>query len=202
MPNKNTCTFQPEDLKTKEMYKLLIGSVVPRPIAWVSSESQDGILNLAPFSFFTVASPSPPTLAISIAPAQNKEAKDTLTNIRTLKEYVINIVPEDLGNPMYTSSQAFPPDVDEFQQAGLTPEPSIKVKPPMVKESPIAFEMQLDQILPIGVSHLVLGRIIHIHIQKDIYIDSYKTDIETWKPLARLAGNYASISSPYSLPKE
>ncbi|WP_158738091.1 flavin reductase family protein [Alteribacillus sp. YIM 98480] len=202
MPDHNVYTFNPDDLKVQDMYKLLIGSVVPRPIAWVSSKSQDRILNLAPFSFFTVASPCPPTLAISIAPGNNNNAKDTLTNIRDTKEYVINIVPEHLGSPMYISSKSFPAEIDEFQQAGLTPQPALKINAPMVKESPIAFELKLDQILPIGVSHFVLGKVVHIHVHKDIYVDSYKTDIEKWKPLARLAGDYASITTPYSLPRE
>ncbi|WP_026702065.1 flavin reductase family protein [Salibacterium aidingense] len=202
MSEKNTLTFQAEEVEANDMYKLLIGSIVPRPIAWVSSKSENNTLNLAPFSFFTVASPSPPTLAISIAPAQNKGNKDTLTNIQDTKEYVINIVSEELGNEMYVSSQAWSSHIDEFEKAGLTPKESDIISPPRVDESPISFEIELEQVLPVGISSLVLGRVLRVHVKRNIYIESFKTDIEQWKPLARLAGDYASISKPFRLPKE
>ncbi|MGY4689471.1 flavin reductase family protein [Salibacterium sp. K-3] len=200
MSDKNVRLIDPGKLETREMYKLLIGAVVPRPIAWISTQDKHGTRNLAPFSFFTVASPSPPTLAVSIAtPPAPKERKDTLANIRNIGEYVVNVVPESLGKNMQISSEPFAEGEDEFQKASLTPYPSNLILPPRVEESPISFELQLDQILEIGTNALVLGTVVQVHVEESVYLDSYKTDIEKWKPLARLAGDYASISSPYPI---
>ncbi|MFB5663411.1 flavin reductase family protein [Alteribacillus sp. HJP-4] len=204
-PFKNkTISFYPEELEAKQMYKLLIGSVVPRPIAWISTISKEGINNLAPFSFFTVASRQPPTLLVSIGPGVQERRgtiKDTLTNIRDTEEYVINIVPEALADAMHESSMHVEPEVDEFVRAGLTPEASEKIAAPALKESPIAFECKLDQIIPVGSDHLVLGEIVKARFSDDIYLGNYKTDIDNWKPLARLAGDYASLSPSFRLPK-
>src|SRR5699024_4576277 len=125
------------------IYKLMVGSVAPRPIAWISSKSKKGTLNLAPFSFFTVASRNPPTLAVSIGSDfknKTRTGKDTLRNIHDMNEYVINVVPENLANNMYESSRAFNAAVDEFKRAGLTPKFSETTNIPSVQESPIAFE--------------------------------------------------------------
>ncbi|WP_348639413.1 flavin reductase family protein [Salibacterium salarium] len=160
MPNREAETFNPQTMNVQDMYKVMIGSVVPRPIAWISSKDAAGTLNLAPFSFFTVASRQPPTLAVSIGPGVRERkgtVKDTLTNIREFGEYVINIVPNDLANPMQESSKHYSPEVDEFEKAGLTPQPSDVISVPAVKESPIAFECKLDKIIPVGTDHLVLG---------------------------------------------
>ena len=115
--------IDPSDLDTHAVYKLLVGAVVPRPIAWVSSRNAAGILNLAPFSFFTVASREPPMLAISIGPRTNGEAyaKDTLTNLRETQEFAINMVSLTLANAMHETSINHPPEVDEFTSAGVTP---------------------------------------------------------------------------------
>ncbi|MFB4163872.1 flavin reductase family protein [Alteribacillus sp. JSM 102045] len=205
MPNNKAHVFNPDELETKQMYKLLIGSVVPRPIAWISSKSKDGILNLAPFSFFTVASRQPPTLAVSIGPGvmeREGTVKDTLTNIRDTEEYVINVVPDALGNAMHESSQHVQPEVNEFERADLTPEPSETISVPAVKESPIAFECKLDKIIPVGSDHMVLGQVQRARIDDSAYLGNFKTDIENWKPLARLAGDYASLTPAFKLPRE
>lgn len=204
MPNTNSLSFSPKNLTDKEIYKLLIGSIVPRPIAWLSSKDEAGNVNLAPFSFFTVASRKPPTLLVSIGPGVNESTdlvKDTLFNIRDTKEYVINIVPEKLGSKMHDSSQSVAPEVDEFDLIGLTKESSILVDTPSVKESPIAFECKLSQIIPVGSDHLVLGEVVHIRMNEEIYLGDYKTDIDYWKPLGRLAGDYAGLTASYSLSK-
>lgn len=123
MSTERKLTFHTTDLREDEMYTLLTGSVIPRPIAWVSSISKYGILYLAPFSFFTIASRNPPTLLISIGPGVNERMgsiKDTLTNIREVKEYIINVVPESLGEVMYRSSANVEPEKNEFELAGVT----------------------------------------------------------------------------------
>lgn len=205
MPSHDALSFVPEELSDKDMYKLLIGSVVPRPIAWISSKDKEGVLNLAPFSFFTVASRNPPTLLVSIGPGVNERegtTKDTLENIRATEEYVINIVPESLGSKMHNSSKSVEPSVDEFELTGLTKEPSQVIGVPSVKESPIAFECRLSQIIPIGGDHLVLGEVKHVRMNKDVYAGNYKTDIDYWKPLGRLAGDYAGLTDSYPLPQD
>ncbi|MCF6411587.1 flavin reductase family protein [Pseudalkalibacillus salsuginis] len=196
--------FDPSQLRTKEVYKLLSGSVVPRPIAWVSTISEEGKLNLAPFSFFTVASRQPPILAISIGPGVGERAgteKDTLVNIRSQQEYVINVVPASLGNQMQKSSENLPREADEFEEAGLTPVDSAVVKPKRVAEAPIQMECKLHKIIPLGSDHLILGEMIHYHIKDEYYLEDYKVNLEKLQPLGRLAGNYSENTEFFKLPR-
>ncbi|WP_088006092.1 flavin reductase family protein [Indiicoccus explosivorum] len=192
-------------IETKNAYKLMTGSIVPRPIAWISSIDENGERNLAPFSFFTVASRKPPMLCVSIGPGVGERkgtVKDTLENIRSQKQYVINIATTALGNEMHTSSSNFPSEVDEFEAAGLTPIESAAIRPPRIAEAPISFEMELDQIIELGSDHLVLGKIVHYHIQDEYYLGNYKVDLEKLRPLGRLAGNYSEATNFFTLPRE
>ncbi|WKT75106.1 flavin reductase family protein [Lysinibacillus fusiformis] len=201
MSKKQKHIFNTNDISDDEMYKLLIGSVIPRPIAWVSSKSKDGILNLAPFSFFTVASRNPPTLLISIGPGVNERIgsiKDTLTNIREVKEYIINMVPEQLGEAMYRSSASVEPEKNEFELAGVTAQMGNVLNVPAVLEAPISIELMLDQIIPVGGDSLVLGKVKCIQIDKAIYAGNYKIAIDKWKPLASLAGDFAGLMPSFS----
>lgn len=196
--------LNPKDLTKKEMYKLLIGSVVPRPIAWVSTVSKDGERNLAPFSFFNVASRKPPMLSISIGPGvQEREGtvKDTLQNIRDTGEFVINIVTGPLANEMQLSSSHFAEEVDEFAKTGLTPVPGSKVKAPRMKEAPISMECKLDRIIELGEDHLVLGELVAFNIEDSYYNNGY-INIEKLRPLGRLAGNYSFVEKVFDLPHE
>jgi flavin reductase (DIM6/NTAB) family NADH-FMN oxidoreductase RutF len=194
--------IDPSTLTSKEIYKLLIGSVVPRPIAWVSSISEEGTYNLAPFSFFTVASRQPPTLCISIGPGVGKRegtVKDTLANICAVKEFVINVAPFPLANAMHISADNFEPEVNEFSQVGVTPEESVIVRPPRVKESPINMECKLDRIIPIGQDTLVLGQMVRFHVRDDLYSNG-RIDLEKLQPIGRLAGNYSLVETLFELP--
>lgn len=196
--------IDPSTLSTKEVYKLLIGSVVPRPIAWVSSMNRNGELNLAPFSFFNVASRRPPTLAISIGPGVGERegtVKDTLVNIQDLGEFVINIVTFSLANEMHVSSDNFPSEVNEFEAVGLTPAPCEVVKVPRVKESPISMECQLTQVIPIGQDTLVLGEMVRFHIKDELYHEG-RIDLDKLDPVGRLAGNYHVVETIFTLPQE
>jgi flavin reductase (DIM6/NTAB) family NADH-FMN oxidoreductase RutF len=196
--------FDPKELTEKDVYKLLIGSVVPRPIAWVSTISTEGVVNLAPFSFFNVASRNPPMLCISIGPGVGEREgteKDTLVNIRNQKEFVINVVPSSLGNEMQKTSENLPSDADEFGAAGLTTLDSTVVKPKRVKEAPIQMECQLEQVIQLGSDHLVIGRMVRYHINDDYYLGNYKVDLEKLQPLGRLAGNYSESTEFFSLPR-
>jgi len=196
--------FDPKELTEKDVYKLLIGSVVPRPIAWVSTISTEGVVNLAPFSFFNVASRNPPMLCISIGPGVGEREgteKDTLVNIRNQKEFVINVVTSTLGNEMQKTSENLPSEVDEFEAAGLTTLDSTIVKPKRVNEAPIQMECQLEQIIQLGSDHLVIGRMVRYHINDDYYLGNYKVDLEKLQPLGRLAGNYSESKEFFSLPR-
>ncbi|WP_416728710.1 flavin reductase family protein [Fictibacillus sp. JL2B1089] len=196
--------FDPKELTEKDVYKLLIGSVVPRPIAWVSTISTEGVVNLAPFSFFNVASRNPPMLCISIGPGVGEREgteKDTLVNIRNQKEFVINVVTSTLGNEMQKTSENLPSEVDEFEAAGLTTLDSTIVKPKRVKEAPIQMECQLEQIIQLGSDHLVIGRMVRYHINDDYYLGNYKVDLEKLQPLGRFAGNYSESKDFFSLPR-
>ncbi|WGG46501.1 flavin reductase family protein [Rossellomorea sp. DA94] len=133
-------------------------------IAWVSTISESGELNLAPFSFFSVASRNPPMLSISVGPGVGEREgteKDTLVNIRGQKEFVINVVITFLGNEMQKSAENLPSSVGEFEAAGVTGVDSVVVRPKRVKEAPIQMECRLEQIIQLGSDHLIIGRMIH-----------------------------------------
>ena len=187
--------FDPTEKPFSEIHKLMIGSIVPRPIALVSTTSKDGNNNVAPFSYFNGVCSNPPT--IMFAPARrgwDGHEKDTLINIRNNQEFVINIVSESFAEKMVKCSTDFDTDIDEFQVSGLTPESSSKVSPPKVKESKINLECKLDQIVEIGdgtagSGFVVLGTIVLFHIDDDIYEDGHIL-LDKLEPLGRLAGNW------------
>src|SRR5918992_2938176 len=163
--------IDPAMLDPRSRYKLLIGSVVPRPIAWTSTLSREGVHNLAPFSFFTVASRNPPMLCISVGPRVDRppDTKDTLSNIEETGEFVINIVSLSLSNTMHESSRNHPPEADEFEKAGLTPAPCEIVSAPRVGEAGVSMECLLDRVLPLGTDHLVIGRVVRFHVRDELY---------------------------------
>lgn len=195
--------IDPSKLDPKSVYKLLIGSVVPRPIAWISTVSREGIRNLAPFSFFTVASRQPPMLCVSVEPRPDEgSAKDTLGNIEETGEFVINIVSLPLSNAMYESSKSHPPEVDEFEAAGLTPAPCEVVEAPRVGEAGVNMECLLDRMLTLGTDHLVIGRMVRFHVRDELYQQNSRIDVANLKPLGRLAGNYTKVETVFELPAE
>lgn len=165
--------LDPESLPVRERYALMIASILPRPIAWVSTISPDGITNLAPFSFFTGITANP--MSVCFAPVNDRDGKrkDTLVNAEKTKQFVVNIANEDNALKMNETSAAWPYGVSEFEKAGLTPLPSLKVKPPRVKESPLHMECELIQIVtlsegPLG-GHLVIGKVVHFHCDDAIW---------------------------------
>jgi flavin reductase (DIM6/NTAB) family NADH-FMN oxidoreductase RutF len=195
--------IDPSDLDPQSCYKLLIGSVVPRPIAWTSTISRKGVRNLAPFSFFTVASRQPPMLAISVGPrtadGADAPAKDTLENIEETGEFVINIVSLALSNTMYESSKNHPPEADEFEKAGLTPAPCEAVRAPRVEEAGVSMECLLDRVLALGTDRLLIGRMARFHVRDELYQDG-RIDVAGLDPLGRLAGNYTRVETIFELP--
>lgn len=186
------------DLPHSELYSILINSVVPRPIAWVSTVSASGQLNLAPFSFFNAVCIDPPLLAFAPglrAPKQPEasqgEAKDTLRNVRETKEFVVNIVTYELAEAMNLTSGEYDASVNEIELAKLTPEPSQIVRPPRVGESPVSFECRLHQILDFAPrptsSSLVIGQVVSIHIN-DAHIKDGKLDRNSLDLIGRMGG--------------
>jgi len=187
--------FDPTKIPFQETHKLMIGSIVPRPIAFVSTLSKDGKNNVAPFSYFNGVCSKPPT--IMFAPARrgwDGEEKDTLINIRDTEEFVVNIVSEPFAEKMVLCSTDFDSDVDEFGMSGLTPVTSQKVAPPRVGESKVSFECKLNQIVEIGdgtagSGFVVIGSIVLFHIDDDVY-DNGRILLDKLQPLGRLAGNW------------
>jgi flavin reductase (DIM6/NTAB) family NADH-FMN oxidoreductase RutF len=190
-------SFDPAQLTPQENYKLLAGSVLPRPIAFVSTINPDGVRNLAPYSFFTVASANPPVLCFSPSVREPKSGlarhKDTLENIRLTGEFVVNIVSEDFAAQMNQTATQVPPSVDEFELAGLTPLPSEVVRAPRVAESRVQMECRLLQIievskLPLGGS-LVLGEVVRFHVSDTVLGDALHIDPDKLQAVGRMAGS-------------
>lgn len=196
--------FDPQELEQKAIYKLLSGIVIPRPIGWVSSISEDGIVNLAPFSFFNAVGDDPPHVMFSVGRSA-KANQDTVTNVLTTKQFVVNMVTEELVEQMNMTAQAIPSHESEFEFAKLTPIPSFKVKPPRVKESPISMECELVHHYTLennkfGGSTILIGRIVLFHIDEQMMLEDFKINMETYKPVARLAGsNYSKIGEIFSV---
>ena len=195
----------PSSLPWKSVYKILIGSVVPRPIGWISTVNSEGQPNLAPFSFFNVVCANPPTvLFCPMIRSIDDQPKDTLQNIRKNGEFVVNIVSGELVEKMNASSIEAPSDLNEFEFAGLTSAPSQMVKPPRVAESPIHLECKLNKTVDIsykpGGASIVIGTVLHIHIDKRVLIGEDKIDLSALKPVGRLAGNsYVRVTDVFEL---
>ena len=187
--------YDPDNLPFQEIHKLMIGSIVPRPIAFVSTTSKDGKNNIAPFSYFNGVCSSPPT--IMFAPARrgwDGSEKDTLVNIRDTKEFVVNIVSESFAEKMVVCSTDYESDVDEFIVSGLNHIPSEKIISPRLSEAKISFECKLNQIVEVGdgkagSGFIVIGTVILFHIDDSVMIDG-RIDIEKLNPIGRLAGNW------------
>ena len=196
--------FDPNEMEHAAVYKLLTGSIIPRPIAWVSSISENDINNLAPFSYFNAVGDDPPHLMFSTGRGNNTN-KDTLNNILANKQFVVNMVTEELTEQMNATAQSVHADVDEFELAGVTPIASQKIKPMRVKESPIHFECELVHHYFLeghknGGACVLIGRIILMHIDDELLLDNYKINPETYKPIARLAGaGYSKIGEIFSV---
>jgi flavin reductase (DIM6/NTAB) family NADH-FMN oxidoreductase RutF len=197
--------FDFKDIPSKECYKLLVSTVTPRPIAWVVSQDANGILNAGAFSFFNAFSGDPPVVGIGIGSHKPGRPKDTRMNILETGEFVVNLVSEKNAEQMNITSIEFESAVNELEQAGLTPLPSVRVKPPRIAESPVAMECELMQIVDLGESGLVLGRVLAMHIQNEMVLDaaSYYIDTPKMKLIGRMHGRgwYARTSDLFEMPR-
>lgn len=187
------------DLEPRRAYRLLTSTVLPRPIAWVSSRSADGVDNLAPHSFFTVASSRPPVVQFT-----STGVKDTLRNVRATEEFVVNLAPEWLQREINETGTDFPPGVSEFATVGIETEPSRTVAPPRVAGSPVALECRLHQLVEVGDSTLVLGEVLHVAVAEQAM--SPEDDLplpERLAPMARLGRNqWATLGEIREVPRE
>jgi flavin reductase (DIM6/NTAB) family NADH-FMN oxidoreductase RutF len=190
----------PGTLPPNGMYKLMIGCVVPRPIAWVSTVDAAGIRNIAPFSYFMAITDEPPTIAFSCS-ARADGKKDTLRNVEATGEFVVNVVDDPLATAMNVTSGDYPPEVDEFAVASLDVAAAARVKAPRVAGAPIAMECRLDRIVRVGRAHLVLGQIVYLHVRDEVYdAASGRIDMHRLRPVGRLAGNlYAHIHDIFEM---
>jgi flavin reductase (DIM6/NTAB) family NADH-FMN oxidoreductase RutF len=193
------------ELPPRERYKLLIGLVIPRPIAWISTYSANGVANCAPFSFFNVFAEEPPLCMIGIDPRSDGAMKHSLKNIQRTREFVVNLVDEASANAMHVSSAELPEEESEFDKARLTPAKAKLVSHPRIAEAAVCLECRLYQLIEVSaVRQLVLGEILLVHAREGI-IDatSKRVSEHAWRPIGRLfADRYCTTRQRFSLPGE
>ncbi len=189
-------------------YKLIIGSILPRPIAFVSTTDSQGTPNLAPFSFFTGVTAEPPTVCFApLRRFSDGQEKDTLQNIRLTGEFVVNVVTETIVEQANDTAVEYPPGVSEFTKTGLTPVVCEVVAVPRVKESPISMECRLVQIVDVGVAgagggSLVIGEVVRFHVADEL-IDQGRIDTGALQPVGRLAGaEFTTLGRRFSLERK
>ncbi|GGT95007.1 MULTISPECIES: flavin reductase family protein [Streptomyces] len=175
--------FDPDQSDRNTFYRLLTATVVPRPIAWISTTSADGTDNLAPHSFFTISSVTPPVVQFT-----SVGRKDSLRNIEDTGAFVVNLAPEPLFEQINATATDFPRGIGEFDACGVEREPSLRVKPPRVAQSPVALECELHSTLRIGDSTVVFGRVVHAAVDESVMADGHP-EITRMRPLTRLGGN-------------
>lgn len=190
----------------RDNFKTLLSCVVPRPIAFVSTISSDGIPNLAPFSFFNAVGSNPPALIFSPATKADGTFKDTLNNLRAVPECVVHVVSHSIREAMNETSFPFPPEVNEFNAAGFTPLPSRFVKPFRVAESPVQMECKLIQIVSVGTgplsANICVCEILCFHVARDYLLPDETVDVKKIDLVARLGGDdYSTMRDRFILPK-
>ena len=164
----------------EQAYKLVVASVVPRPVAWVVSQDREGHVNAAPYSFFNAFSDNPVVVGIGCGPRSGK-VKDTLANIEATGQFVVNLVSAANAEQMNITAIDFPPGVNEIAEAGLSTAPSLKVKVPRIAESPVALECEIFQFVPAGHHTIVMGRVVALHVRDDCILDAEKFYLDTPK---------------------
>jgi flavin reductase (DIM6/NTAB) family NADH-FMN oxidoreductase RutF len=176
------------------VYRALVGVVTPRPIAWVTTVDGKGRVNLAPFSFFNAFGANPPVVVFSPTLRRDGSKKDTLRNLNAVGEFVVNAAVEELAEKINATSKELPPGQSEAEFAGLTLEPSVKVRPPRVAESPVHLECRVCQIMSIGdgpiAANLVIGEVLLIHIADAVLDERGAVDPRKLRTIARLGGDY------------
>ena len=185
--------IDPATLDRKSAHDVMVGVALPRPIAFISTAGENGIYNLAPYSFFIPLSAKPAIVGVGIGRKRDGSKKDTLVNIEFSRDFVINVVTESLAEAMNQTSGEYPPEVDEFQVAKLTPEKADLVKAPMVAESPVRMECRLLQILEYGefpsIHNFVIGEVIRVHVKDEFWADG-EIQSSRLKTIGRMGGDF------------
>lgn len=196
--------IDPKQISERENYKFLIGSIIPRPIAFVTSISEDGVVNAAPFSFFNIVSSNPPMISVSIQ-RKKGEPKDTARNIRAKEQFVVHIVDAENVEQVNKTAANLPPDESEIAVAGLSLVKSEKIDVPGVKEAKVRLECVLEKALELGGDDenagcdLIVGKVVYYHIEESLYEDG-RIDPKGLGAISRLAGNdYAKIGEQFTI---
>lgn len=196
--------FDMEQLSADKRYKLLTATVTPRPIAWVTSQSADGVVNAAPFSFFNVMGHEPPTVTLGLLRKADGGYKDTAANIMATGEFVINLVSEAMAESMNETCTNAPPEVDELQLAGLSAVPSLAVAPPRIAGCPVSFECRsLSSIVTGPCQVIVVATVLRAHIEDEFLLDAERCHVDTpaLKLVSRMHGSgwYARSTDLFQL---
>jgi flavin reductase (DIM6/NTAB) family NADH-FMN oxidoreductase RutF len=193
------------ELERAQIYKLLVSTVVPRPIALVTTLSRDGIVNTAPFSYFNAMSSKPPLVVLGLEVTDYAPRKDTGDNIRDTGEFVVSLVSEDIAPAMNLCAMDFLAEEDEMACSGLTPAPSTKVAPPRVKESPVSFECKRMTTLEVGTGNrIVVGEVVCMHIDDSVFdAEKFYVDAPAMKLIGRMHGGgwYLKTSDVFNMPR-
>ncbi len=194
------------DRDRRDNFKTLLSCVLPRPIAFVSTISANGVPNLAPFSFFNGVGSNPPAVIFSPCTRADGTMKDTILNLRAVPQCVVNVVPFSMKDAMNEASYAFPPEVNEFEAAGFTPLPGRFVRPARVAESPVQMECKLVQIVPVGdgplSANICICEVVCFHIANEFLLGDGTVDVRKIDLIARLGGDdYSTIRDRFALPK-
>lgn len=202
-------TFQSVPVAGRDLrqnYQLLVSCVVPRPIAFVTTLSPTGVVNLAPFSFFNGVGANPPAVMFSPCNRKDGSPKDTVVNLRHLGEFVVNVVPHAVRSEMNASSWEFPPELSEVEACGFTPLPSTHVRPPRIAESPVHMECRLVQIVEVGkgplAANVCIGEVLCFHVADGYLTGDGIVDIEKLDPIGRLGADlYTRTRDRFNMPR-
>lgn len=198
--------FDFAEVSARDRYKLLVSTIVPRPIAWVVTQSAAGVVNAAPYSFFNGVAGEPPLISVSIEGHGDGRRKDTAVNIRESGQFVVNLVDFAVAPEMVVTAIDFGPEVSEVAEARLSTAASVKVKPPRIVESPVAFECEVYRIVELPLDRdLVIGRIVFMHIADGAVLDEGRRYVDTPKLdlVGRMhgAGGYCRTREVFEVPR-
>lgn len=197
-------SFDPKEISERQNYKFLIGTIIPRPIAFVTSVGENDVINGAPFSYFNIVSSNPPMISVAVQ-RKNRQMKDTARNITKKKEFVVHIVDQENVKQINETAASLTPDESELPRAKLTTIPSEKIAVPGVKEAKVRFECVLEKVVELGENNevgvdLLIGKIVHYHIDESIYQEDQRIDANKLAAVSRLAGNnYAEIGEIFEI---
>ena len=198
--------FDPQQIPPQDFYRRMTSCIHPRPIAWVSTLSPRGIANLAPFSFFNGVGANPPALMFSVVNRRDGSQKDTIINVEATRQFVVNVVSYELARKMNATSADLPYETSEFEPCGLTPAPSLRVRPPRVKEALVHLECELHQVVHIGqgplAANVVIGRILLIHADDAVLDADGQIDPQKLDSVGRMGGQlYATTRDRFEMPR-